>query len=751
MNQHYLGKTGALAAILGLWLGSCGGGFDSPAGLSPETGTLTVRLSRADAADPAARTLAPPALSGQYVRLAFAPDSGEAEPVEAETDQESFAVRLAPGTWNIRALGWQSKGDYETAPDLPILKGWGQVTVLEDAVENTRILLYPLGTGTGTLSYAITVPGDTVSALLRVYALPATADSPSYLLDLFAGRESAGDGTLSLAGELDLAGGFYRAALDISRGAEGMLRKNDTVHIYDGLSTPAAYEFTAEDFSPANTFDTLEALQTYMTGAAPNTPDTPYLITLTMPLGSLGRDGDSLRGLFAALNGRYAALDLRPCAVGETTTITGTTGTAANPRNGQYVVSLFLPEGITAMGSYALYTCSSLEYLILPDTLTAIGNSALRGIGVRSLSIPGGVESLGDSAFEGAARLERLDLSGLALKTLGTRVFVSCSGLKEVILPATLPGKTLPATSFWNCTALTSVSLPQDTESIGNEAFSNCPSLAIATLPPSLKTVGQRAFQGCSKFTADIGSLTALETIGNAGFKDCVELRTLRLPESLATLDTAAFQGCISLALVEIPEDLVSLITRNTFVSCRNIQFKVGDREPSPLLIKDRVLLAYPSAQGTVVLPEGIEEIVQACFTGESGITGITLPASLKTIGNSVFNSCVNLASVSFPADSQLQRLGLQSFYNTKIAAITLPASLTAIEGQVFYGCASLAEVAMQAATPPSLGDTVFTNTASTLTIYVPDTSVDTYKATNGWKDVATLIAGLGSKPGANP
>jgi hypothetical protein len=376
MNQQRLCRTGALLLILGLCLGSCRSSFDSPADLSRETGTLTVRLSPAEEADLSAsgRTLAPQALSGQYVRLSFTPASGEAEPVEAETSQESFIVRLAAGTWNIQALGWQSKGDYETAPDAAILKGLGQVTVKAAEVLNTQVLLYPLGTGTGILSYTLTVPADTVSALLRVYALPETAASPAVLLDLYAGKEEGPGGTLNLQGSLSLAGGFYRGALDISRGSAGMLRKNDTIHIYDGLSTPAAYTFAAEDFSPGASFSDLAALKTYLDAQPENSPDTPYLITLT------GFSGD----LFTALS-RYAALDLRGYT-GKTLT-TGSGGS----ENRSKLVSLILPEGMEALGNNALSGCTSLEYLILPQALKTIGDSALKGIGVSSLSIPGGV------------------------------------------------------------------------------------------------------------------------------------------------------------------------------------------------------------------------------------------------------------------------------------------------------------------------------------------------------------------------
>jgi hypothetical protein len=680
-----------LLILISLYLGSCGNNLNSPLeSESPEaSAVLMVSLRGADQAEVSPRTLVPTDISGKYLRLTFTPETEGLEPVQAETQSSSLIVRLAPGTWQILAQGWSSKGDWETAPDLVILRGAGTVQVKADEVLGTQVLLYPLGTGTGTFKLAIQVPGDTVSGLLRVYPLPENPDSLIPALDLYAGRTSGeAEGTLLLQGSLDLPGGFYRAALDLSRHAGDQvlnLRKSDTVHIYDSLTTTGAYTFTPEQFVPGEVFTDLEVLQTYLGGLLENTPDTPYLISLKVNL-------STTRGIFDTLS-RYVALDLR----GSTGDMLS--GSAGSGSGAGYLVSIVLPEGVETLGEYTFAYCSSLEYVSLPESLKTIGNSAFRWAGFSSIRIPHGVRSLGDSAFADCTALQGIDLSGLTLESLGERAFQGCSSLEQAILPGALPDKTVPDFMFYQCTALESVNLPKDIESIGSSTFGYCASLRSLELPATIKTIGHSAFNDCSNFDPDIGSLTRLETIAYGAFQNC-GIKTLQLPASLSSLGQSAFQGCAGLTLAEIPESLVSQIDYLTFAYCRDIQFKVGNAEPSPLLVINGVLRAYPGATGEVSLPEGIREIAGSCFRGNTGITGIILPASLATIGGGAFSSCSNLKDLVCLASS-----------------------------------------------PPSLGASAFQYHHADLKIYVLDTSVEAYKGASNWSDLAALIYSLNDRP----
>ena len=73
----------------------------------------------------------------------------------------------------------------------------------------------------------------------------------------------------------------------------------------------------------------------------------------------------------------------------------------------------------------------------------------------------------------------------------------------------------------------------------------------------------------------------------------------------------------------------------------------------------------------------------------------------------------------------------------SKLKNIVIPASVQYIYQEAFKGCSSLESVKVLATTPPFAYDNTFSN--YTIPLLVPETSVDTYKATNPWSKFSTV------------
>ena len=129
------------------------------------------------------------------------------------------------------------------------------------------------------------------------------------------------------------------------------------------------------------------------------------------------------------------------------------------------------------LGAYMFYQKSSLREVVLPKNLVGgIGNYAFRYCSkLRSVTIPEGVTTIGESAFWGPV-LTSIQLPK-TLKKIGNDAFRK-TPLKEIILPPSLESI---GTQAFSETDLTEIRLPSSLKSIGGAAFGSCPLKKVYT------------------------------------------------------------------------------------------------------------------------------------------------------------------------------------------------------------------------------------------------------------------------------
>ena len=128
----------------------------------------------------------------------------------------------------------------------------------------------------------------------------------------------------------------------------------------------------------------------------------------------------------------------------------------------------------------------------------------------------------------------------------------------------------------------------------------------------------------------------------------------------------------------------------------------------------------------------------------EGDITSIVIPSSATAINYYAFARCDELTSVEIP--SSVEFIGYRAFTGCiALPSITIPSSVRTIGGEVFLDCLELESVTVLRNTPPDLGENVFSNTSSSLTIYVPAESVETYKEATNWSSYESKIQAIQS------
>lgn len=145
--------------------------------------------------------------------------------------------------------------------------------------------------------------------------------------------------------------------------------------------------------------------------------------------------------------------------------------------------------------------CTELDNFIIPKMVTTIGSSAFENcINLSSIDIPDAVTSIGYEAFYNCSKLKSVtigknvtSLSGDNRPYFDGYTFADCSALTSIVLPEGL--REIPKYTFSGCSHLKEVVINKNVTNIYNGAFEDCSDLAkitcYAKMPPAL---GQDVF-----------------------------------------------------------------------------------------------------------------------------------------------------------------------------------------------------------------------------------------------------------------
>ena len=269
------------------------------------------------------------------------------------------------------------------------------------------------------------------------------------------------------------------------------------------------------------------------------------------------------------------------------------------------------------------------------------------------------------------------------VSSVGQRAFYDCMALTAVTLPKNITK--VGDSAFSDCGALREITLPDSITALGSGAFSGCSALTSVKLPQGLQVIEDSLFARCSQLpTVEIP--TGVTEIGANAFSSCYSLEHMVLPEGVTSVAYGAFSNCGSLNSIFLPESLTD-IGMSVFQSCHELTTagpagggyacEFGWKEEIPASAFYNVPLEQ------IVLPEGIVSLGANALHGTS-LTEIHLPSTLRSIGEDAFLLCGNLCSVEIPEG--VTSIGEGAFsYCEALASVVLPGSITTMGEGIFY------------------------------------------------------------------
>ncbi len=442
------------------------------------------------------------------------------------------------------------------------------------------------------------------------------------------------------------------------------------------------------------------------------------------------------------------------------------------------ISSIVLPDSISSLDSTAFTGCSNLKEITLPATfISLIPKANLQEIIITSgqniperafyncsqltkVVLPKSITDIGNNAFYGCTSLSYLEWNANECISAGSKtypIFANCSNLSTIVFGNDVT--TIPAYAFYGCNAISSLKIPKNVSSIGTDAFAGCANIAnievesqnnvyaaidnclvdksnkriilgcknsIIPSNGSVTSIADNAFDGCIGLK-NITIPSLISTIGNRAFANCSGLSNVAIENGTTVIGQGAFSGCTTLSSISVPQSIVE-IGANAFENCSRlsyvyitdlgnwckIRFANQKSNPSGSLYLNQERLT------SAIIPPTVSAISAYAFYGHSELQKITIPTSVTTIGENAFENCTGLADVNIASIEKWCGLIFQNnksnplsyannlYCNDKLVTTLVTAStVSKIESFAFYNYSKLGSIDISNGVK-AIGDSAF-------------------------------------------
>ena len=387
----------------------------------------------------------------------------------------------------------------------------------------------------------------------------------------------------------------------------------------------------------------------------------------------------------------------------------------------EYIEKIEIPstyngKAVTQIVQNGFHGVSSLKEIVIPNSITAVGENAFEDCNNLICNIKDGLKYIGNEENKYLYLVDVVDFNLTSAtidsncRFIGEYVFHSCTNLESVVIGNSVT--TIGGDAFSNCYRLESVVMGNSVTTIREDAFYSCESLKEIEIPNSVTTIGDFAFEYCRSLESVVigNSVTA---IGKSAFHNCTALESVIIPNSVTTIGSDAFSGCTALERAVIPNS-VTTIGSGAFTHCDNLTYNVQE--------------------GLKYLGNEENEYLYLAGVEDKSITSATVLTACRFIGAFAFEYCHSLTSVVI--GNNVTSIDRGAFYSCEsLKSIEIPDGVTALGGSAFRFCSGLESIEIPGSVT-DIGNLTFHNCTSLTTISFNGTKAEWDAVAKGteWK-----------------
>ncbi len=310
---------------------------------------------------------------------------------------------------------------------------------------------------------------------------------------------------------------------------------------------------------------------------------------------------------------------------------------------------------VTTIGENA-FDCANATKIVLPDTIETIKIKAFMSSDITSMVIPESVKTIEHSAFQYCYYLKSIDFLTEQLEEIKDSTFYYCTTLEEITLPDSV--KTVGDNAFMYCDALKTVTLGKNLESITGQAFQSTRSLeniyladenkhfmvvnnALCQKDPVTEVNYKIVAYPCANINEEFEIPDEIETIGKYAFEQCGNLKHIAIPGGVKVIENNAFYGCTGITELILPDDLTT-VGNNAFSSCTQITSVEIDCEN----IGTSLFSGCRQLKSATV--KSAEAVKDGMFAYCDSLTAVYISKSVKSVENNAFRDCKSLTDIYY-------------------------------------------------------------------------------------------------------